>query len=73
MDSGMDDSWLDAGPTGGGDGDADSDWGLGSGFGVGLGMGLDFGPNHDWSDGQGGLNMLDGFFFGGDDSGGTNM
>lgn len=73
MDSSMDDSWLDAGPTGGGDGDADSDWGLGSGFGVGLGMGLDFGPNHDWSDGQGGLNILDGFFFGGDDSGGTNM
>lgn len=73
MESGMDDSWLDVGPPTGGDGDADSDWGLGSGFGVGVGMGLDFGPNHDWSDGQNGLNMLDGFFFGGGDDGGTSM
>lgn len=72
MDLGLDDGWLDVGPSNA-DGDADSDWGLGSGFGVGVGMGLDFGPNHDWSDGQGqgGLNMFDGFFFGGDD--GSNL
>lgn len=72
VEANLDDSWLDVGPTGGGDGDGESEWGLGSGFGVGVGMGLDFGPQHDWSEGQGGFNLFDGFFFGGDD-GSSNM
>jgi len=72
MEPSLDESWLDVGQTGGGDGDAESDWGLGSGFGVGVGMGLDFGPQHDWSEGQGGFNLFDGFFFGGND-GTSNM
>lgn len=64
MSASLDESWLDVGPTGSADGDAESEWGLGSGFGVGVGMGLDFGPQHDWSDGQGGFDLFDGFFFG---------
>ena len=73
IDSTLDESWLDIGPTGSADGDAESEWGLGSGFGVGVGMGLDFGPQHDWSDGQGGFNLFDGFFFGGGDGSNTTM
>ncbi|KAK5940282.1 hypothetical protein PMZ80_007702 [Knufia obscura] len=67
IDPNLEENWLDVGQTGSVEGDAESDWGLGSGFGVGVGMGLDFGPQHDWSDGQGGFNLFDGFFFGGDD------
>ena len=62
--------WLDVGPA---STEADeSEWGLGSGFGVGVGMGLDFGPQHDWSDGQNGFNLFDGFFFGGEDGSGPS-
>jgi len=64
MGTGGDENWLDIGPTGSADGDAESEWGLGSGFGVGVGMGLDFGPQHDWSSGQSGFDLFDGFFFG---------
>lgn len=68
FDNTLNESWID---TGSADGDAESEWGLGSGFGVGVGMGLDFGPQHDWSDGQGGFNLFDGFFFGGADGNGN--
>lgn len=50
--------------------DTESEWGYGSGFGVGVGMGLDFNPQHDWSDGQGGFDLFDGFFFGSNDASG---
>lgn len=67
----LNESWMDMDLTGSTDVDVESDWGLGTGFGVGVGMGLDFGPQHDWSDGQGGFNLFDGFFFGGADGSGN--
>ncbi|KAK5069803.1 hypothetical protein LTR64_008014 [Lithohypha guttulata] len=70
IDPNLDGAWLDIGLSGSADGDAESEWGLGSGLGVGVGMGLDFGPQHDWSNGQGGYDLFDGFFFSGDDGGG---